>query len=76
MILKRDGRKDEPSKLSIEQAAAVAAFWSKGKTAKKVPVVFTLKKYVNKPRGGAHGQAVVKREKTIIVQPRLPGQKE
>jgi len=76
VILKRDGRKDEPSKISIAQAAAVAAFWSKGKTAKKVPVVFTLKKYVNKPRGGAPGQAVLKREKTIIVQPRLPDQKE
>ena len=75
VILKRDGRKDEPSKLSIEQAAAVAAFWSKGKTAKKVPVVYTLKKYVNKPKGGAPGQAVLKREKTIVVQPRVPDRK-
>ena len=75
VILKRDGRKDEPSKLSIEQAAAVAAFWSKGKTAKKVPVVYTLKKYVNKPKGGAPGQAILKREKTIVVQPRVPDRK-
>ncbi|MEE3235208.1 MAG: NFACT RNA binding domain-containing protein [Candidatus Latescibacterota bacterium] len=74
VILKRDGRKDEPSKTVIEQAAAVAAFWSKGKTAKKVPVVFTLKKYVNKPKGGVPGQAVLKREKTVIVQPGLPEQ--
>ncbi len=72
VILKRNGHKNEPSKIAIEQAASVAAFWSKGKTAKKVPVVFTLKKYVNKPKGGAPGQATIKREKTIIVHPELP----
>ena len=42
VILKRDGRKDEPSKLSIEQAAAVAAFWSKGKTAKKLRLTISV----------------------------------
>ena len=72
VILKRNGHKNEPSKIAIEQAASVAAFWSKGKTAKKVPVVFTLKKYVNKPKGGSPGQATLKREKTIIVHPELP----
>ena len=76
VILKRNGHKNDPSKIAIEQAAAVAAFWSKGKTAKKVPVVFTLKKYVNKPKGAAPGQATLKREKTIIVQPELPSKKE
>ena len=72
VVLRRDGRKDEPSKQALEEAAAIAAFWSKGKSAKKVPVVYTLAKYVNKPRGGAPGQAVIKREKTLMVEPRVP----
>lgn len=72
VVLRREGRKDEPSKQALEEAAAIAAFWSKGKSAKKVPVVYTLAKYVNKPRGGAPGQAVIKREKTLMVEPRVP----
>lgn len=71
VVLQRDGRKEEPSKQALEEAAAVAAFWSKGKSAKKVPVVYTLAKYVSKPRGGAPGQAIMKREKTIVVEPKL-----
>jgi len=76
VILKREGRKDEPSKQTLEEAAAIAAFWSKGKSAKKVPVVYTLAKYVSKPKGGAPGQALVKREKTLMVEPQVPKSKE
>ncbi len=72
VILRREGRKDEPSRQALEEAAAIAAFWSKGKSAKKVPVVYTLAKFVNKPKGGAPGQAVMKREKTLMVEPRVP----
>ena len=71
VVLRREGRKEEPDKQTLEEAAAVAAFWSKGKTAKKVSVVYTLVKYVSKPRGGAPGQAILKREKTIVVVPAL-----
>ena len=56
---------------ALEEAAAVAAYWSKGKTAKKVSVVYTLVKYVTKPRGGAPGQALLKREKSLVVEPGL-----
>ena len=76
VILRREGRKEEPSKQSLEEAASVAAFWSKGKSAKKVPVVYTLAKYVSKPKGGAPGQAVMKREKTIIVEPKVLAEKK
>ena len=71
VVLRREGRKEEPDKLALEQAAAVAAYWSKGKTAKKVSVVYTQVKYVTKPRGGAPGQALLKREKSIVVEPSL-----
>jgi predicted ribosome quality control (RQC) complex YloA/Tae2 family protein len=71
VVLRSEGRKEAPSKQTIEEAAALAAYWSKGKTAKKVSVAYTLVKHVTKPRGGAPGQALLRREKTIIVEPTL-----
>ena len=71
VVLRREGRKEEPSRQTLEEAASIAAYWSKGRTAKKVAVVYTTVKYVSKPRGGAPGQAVLKREKTLMVQPKL-----
>ena len=71
VVLRSEGRKEAPSKQTIEETAALAAYWSKGKTAKKVSVAYTLVKHVNKPRGGAPGQALLRREKTIVVEPAL-----
>jgi predicted ribosome quality control (RQC) complex YloA/Tae2 family protein len=34
-------------------------------------VVYTLVKYVSKPKGGAPGQALMKREKSLMVEPKL-----
>ncbi len=76
VILRREGRNEEPSNRTLEEAAGVAAYWSKGRTANKVPVVYTLAKYVSKPRGGAPGLAVMKREKTIMVRPALLAEEE
>ena len=71
VVLRSEGRKEAPSKQTIEEVAALAAYWSKGKTAKKVSVAYTLVKHVTKPRGGAPGQALLRREKTIVVEPAL-----
>jgi len=71
VLLRRDGRKQEPDGQTLEEAAAVAAYWSKGRTASKVPVVYTMAKYVSKPRGAPPGLAVMKREKTVMVRPEL-----
>ena len=71
VVLRSEGRKEAPSKQTIAEAAALAAYWSKGKTAKKVSVAYTLVKHVTKPRGGAPGQALLRREKTIVVEPAL-----
>jgi len=71
VILRREGRKDEPSAQTLQEAAGLAAYWSKGRTAKKVPVVYTLAKYVTKPKGSPPGLALLKREKTLMVEPAL-----
>ncbi len=71
VVLRSEGRKEAPNKQTIAEAAALAAYWSKGKTAKKVSVAYTLVKHVTKPRGGAPGQALLRREKTLVVEPVL-----
>ncbi len=71
VVLRRAGRKDEPSSRTLHEAAAVAAYWSKGRTARKVAVVYTAVRYVTKPKGSAAGLAVLRREKTLMVAPAL-----
>ena len=71
VVLRREDPDREPGAKNLAEAAAIAAYWSKGKTAKKVPVVYTLVKYVSKPRGGQPGQALMRREKTLVVEPAL-----
>ncbi len=72
VVLRREGRKDNPSARTIEETAAIAAFFSKARTSRKAPVIYTLKKYVRKPRGGTPGLALVTRERTIMVVPAAP----
>ena len=72
VVLRREDHKNEPGVRNLEEAAAIAAYWSKGRTAKKVAVVYTLVKYVSKSRGAAPGKATLRREKTIMAILMLP----
>jgi predicted ribosome quality control (RQC) complex YloA/Tae2 family protein len=72
VILQREGHREKPGKPIIEQAAAIAAYYSKARTSSMVPVVYTEKRYVRKPRKAAPGLAVCIREKVVLVEPRLP----
>jgi predicted ribosome quality control (RQC) complex YloA/Tae2 family protein len=72
VVLKRAGRKDNPSSKAIEEAAAIAAFYSKSRNSRKAPVIYTLKKYVHKPRKAKPGLATCSNEKTVMVAPMNP----
>jgi len=72
VILRRPGNKQEPDRRSIEQAAAIAAYYSKAKTSAVVPVVCTRVKYVVKRRGQSPGQVTYTREKVIFTEPGIP----
>lgn len=74
VVLKIGTGKGEPSKKAIEQAAAIAAYYSKMKSARNVPVAMTEKKYVRKPKGAPAGTVVIEKEKVIFVKPGLPGE--
>lgn len=72
VIIKRGGRRDVPSQRALSEAASVAAFFSRARTSKVVPVIYTLKKYVRRPRGAKLGIVVVHREKPLFVEPKKP----
>ena len=55
-------------------AAELAAFFSKARHSSKAPVIYTLKKYVRKPRGAKAGLAMCQREKSIMVLPKDPAE--
>ncbi len=57
---------DYPKDL-IEEAARLAAINSKAKTQSVVPVIFTLRKFVSKIKGGLPGQVSVQKESIIDV---------
>jgi len=72
VVLRRGKSKNEPSKRTLEEVAAWAAFYSQARTAGKVPVIWTLKKYVRRPRKAPPGLVVCEREKTLMVRPTEP----
>ncbi len=72
VILKFPGKSFDPSKAEIEEAASIAAYHSKARNDSLVPVVYTKRKYVHKPRKAKPGLVTVQREKSIMVQPRAP----
>jgi predicted ribosome quality control (RQC) complex YloA/Tae2 family protein len=72
VVLRWGDAKSKPPKEAIRGAASVAAYYSGSKNAKMVPVAYTLKKYVRKPKGAAVGAVVMEREEVVMVEPRLP----
>jgi predicted ribosome quality control (RQC) complex YloA/Tae2 family protein len=74
VVLKIGTGKGEVSKQAIDQAAAIAAYYSKMKKSKLVPVTMCEGKFVRKPKGVPAGTVTVEREKTIYAEPGLPPQ--
>jgi predicted ribosome quality control (RQC) complex YloA/Tae2 family protein len=72
VVLRSGTGKGEPSRRALEEAASIAAFYSKMKTARNVPVAMTERKYVRKPRGAPAGTVTIEREKLFFVNPKLP----
>jgi predicted ribosome quality control (RQC) complex YloA/Tae2 family protein len=73
VVLRRGKGKNEPSKQTLAEVASWTAFYSQARNAGKVPVIYTLKKYVRKPRGVPPGTVTCEREKMIMVRPVEPG---
>ena len=72
VILKVDTARGEPGKKAKEQAAAIAAYYSKMRGSSLVPVAMTKRKYVRKPKGAPPGTVLLERETVLLVEPALP----
>ena len=72
VILKAGSGKGEPGRKAREQAAGIAAYYSKMKNSGMVPIAMTQKRYVRKPKGAPPGTVVIEREKVIFARPALP----
>ncbi|MCP4631927.1 MAG: fibronectin-binding domain-containing protein [candidate division Zixibacteria bacterium] len=72
VVLKFPNKKFQPSKNEIAATAAAAAFYSKARKSKTVPVIYTEKKYVRKPRKAKAGLVTVEREIMVMVEPKKP----
>ena len=58
---------------TLQEAARLAAGFSRGRNDSLVPVDYTRIKYVKKPRGAKPGMVIYEREKTIQAAPKRPG---
>jgi len=54
---------------TLREAAVLAAYYSKARGQTKVAVDYTAARYVRKSKGGKVGEALITREKTIVVRP-------
>jgi len=72
VVLRVENTKETVPKNILHKTASVAAFYSKAKTSKLVPVTYTLKKYVVKNARHEPGQVTVTKEKVLLVKPEIP----
>ncbi len=71
VILQRDDRADAPEE-DLERAAALAAYFSKGRASGKVTIDYTLRKYVRARRDAPPGLVWYTNPKTVTVEPAPP----
>jgi predicted ribosome quality control (RQC) complex YloA/Tae2 family protein len=69
VIIRHKAKGKDIPKPVLEAAASLAAFNSKAKHSSLVPVAYTLRKFVRKPKGAAPGAVVIEKEKVILVEP-------
>jgi len=70
VILRTGGRR--PPEAAVRAAAAVAAYYSRGRGAARVAVDVTERRHVRRLRGGRPGMVTYTGERTLTVEPALP----
>ncbi|MBA4158945.1 MAG: DUF814 domain-containing protein [Gemmatimonadetes bacterium] len=71
VILRWPDPEGNPPARDLEEAAGLAALFSKSRTSGLVAVDWTRRKYVRKPRGAPPGAVIPQRVKTVFVEPEL-----
>lgn len=68
VIIRTNGKGEVPD-TTMEEAANLAAFYSKAKNSSMVPVDYTLRKNVKKPNGAKPGMVIYLTNRTIYITP-------
>ena len=68
-VIVQNPRGSEIPARTITEAAILAAYFSKGQQSSRVPVDYTEKRYVRKPKGAKPGMVVYEKHRTIYVTP-------
>lgn len=68
-VLVRNAKRGEIPPDVLMKAAALAAHYSKGRNADKVPVTYTRGRHVKKPKGAKPGLVTLSERKTVMVRP-------
>ena len=68
VVLRWTGPGNPPAR-DLEEAAILAALHSKGRTSGSVPVDWTFRRHVRKPRKAPPGRVVPERVRTLCVEP-------
>lgn len=73
VILFTDGTPlDELSEAAVFEAAAIAAYHSKGRDSENVPVDYVQVRHVKKPNGAKPGMVIFTNNRTVWVNPTVP----
>lgn len=67
VVVRADG--ESVPEATLHEAATLAAWFSQARESSRVPVVYTLKRHVRKPRGAKPGMVIYEQEKTLFVTP-------
>ena len=73
LVIRMNRSRENPPREVLMKAASYAAFFSQARGSSMVPVSFTRKKYVRKPKGSDPGQVVIDKEDVVLVAPQKPG---
>ncbi len=66
-VLRMKIKEEKPPKQILQKAAEIAAYYSQARKGKFVPVAYTYKKYVHKPKGANPGSVVISREQSEYI---------
>ncbi len=70
VLVKNPGGGEIPAP-TVQRAAEIAAYYSRARESSKVPVDYTFRKHVRKPKGAKPGMVVYDNQKTILVEPKI-----
>lgn len=72
VLIKMDEEMEFPPDKTLEEAAAIAAYYSNARESVKVPVIYTKRRNLKKPPGAKPGYVTYSGEYTLYINPSLP----